>query len=272
MEETRKKSCLAKETKSFRFCSALLLVVCICSSTFVWFDLIHPHLPEINDPRTKMGGPKGGGEMELEKAKGPVSAYAYFVKICRDQWKREGAEKLSFADHSKKCAELWEEMSASQKMPFVELQMKDKTRYQKEMRSYVPPTGTTTAKGAGTVAAKGVKVKRMKKAKDPNAPKRGLSAFFCFSHDERAKVKGANPGFGVADVARMWGGMNDADKSKYQTMAAQDKARYQKEMEEYKRLAESRAAAATQMEEDDDDDDEEGEDEQDYEDDDEEMC
>ncbi|ODM86882.1 High mobility group protein B1 [Orchesella cincta] len=91
-----------------------------------------------------MGGPKGGGgDGSSKKPKGPVSAYAYFVKICRDQWKREGSEKLSFADHSKKCAELWKEMSASQKMPFVELQMKDKTRYQKEMRSYVPPTGTT---------------------------------------------------------------------------------------------------------------------------------
>ncbi|ODM90994.1 High mobility group protein DSP1 [Orchesella cincta] len=152
-----------------------------------------------------------------------------------------GIQPLSFVDHSKKCAELWKEMSASQKMPFVELQMKDKTRYQKEMRSYVPPTGTPAVKVG--------KAKRMKKAKDPDAPKRGLSAFFWFSHDERAKVKGANPGFGVADVAkvlgRMWGGMNDADKSKYQMMASQDKARYQKEMEEYKRLAESRDAAAS---------------------------
>ncbi|ODM90021.1 High mobility group protein DSP1 [Orchesella cincta] len=209
---------------------------------------------------TKMSGQtRGVAGGSSKKPKGPVSAYAYFVKICREQWKREGSEKLSFADHSKTCAELWKEMSASQKMPFVELQMKDKTRYQKEMRSYglepSPP------KGQG---------QEDEKAKDPDAPKRGLSAFFWFSHDERAKVKGANPG--GQGSRRMWGGMNDADKSKYQTMAAQDKARYQKEMEEYKRLAESRAAAATQLEEDDDDDDEEGEDEQDYEDDDEEMC
>ncbi|ODM86589.1 High mobility group protein DSP1 [Orchesella cincta] len=147
-----------------------------------------------------MGGPKGGGgDGSSKKPKDPVSAYAFFVKISRDQWMKEGSNPLSFVDHSKKCAELWKEMSASQKMPFVELQMKDKTRYQKEMRSYVPPTGTPAVKLG--------KAKRMKKAKDPNAPKRGLSAFFWFSHDERAKVKGANPGFGVADVAKVLGRM-----------------------------------------------------------------
>ncbi|ODM89568.1 High mobility group protein DSP1 [Orchesella cincta] len=110
-----------------------------------------------------MGGPKGGGgDGSSKKPKDPVSAYAFFVKISRDQWMKEGSNPLSFVDHSKKCAEFgnW-------------------ARQEDE------------------------------KAKDPNAPKRGLSAFFWFSHDERAKVKGANPGFGVADVAkvlgRMWG-------------------------------------------------------------------
>ncbi|ODM91170.1 High mobility group protein DSP1 [Orchesella cincta] len=217
-----------------------------------------------------MSGQTGGGAGgSSKKPKGPVSAYAFFVRNCWAVWKQEGSEKLSFADQNKKCAELWKEMDAFQKKPFVELQMKDKSRYQNEMRSYVPPTGTTAAKGAGTVAVKGVKVKRMKKVKDPNAPKRALSAFFWFGHDERAKVKGANPEFKIGDVAkelgRMWGEMNDAAKSQYQTMAAQDKARYNKEMEEYKRLAESRAAAAAQMEEDDDDDEFEGEEEQEYE-------
>ncbi|ODM88116.1 hypothetical protein Ocin01_18567 [Orchesella cincta] len=48
-------------------------------------------------------------------------------------------------------------------------------------------------------------------------------------------------------------------------MASRDKARYQKEMEEYIRLTEIRAGAAAQMEEDDDDDEFEGEEEQEYE-------
>ncbi|ODM87892.1 High mobility group protein DSP1 [Orchesella cincta] len=210
------------------------------------------------------GGAAGGSS---KKPKGPVSAYAFFVRNCWAEWKQEGSEKLSFADQSKKCAALWKEMDAFQKKPFVELQKQDRIRHEKEMRSYVPPTGTTAAKGARNVPVKGVKVKRMKKVKDSNAPKRALSAFF--GHDERANVKGANPEFGIGDVAKelgkMWGGMNDAAKSKYQMMASRDKARYQKEMESTIRLTEIRAGAAAQMEEDDDDDEFEGEEEQEYE-------
>ncbi|ODM88115.1 High mobility group protein DSP1, partial [Orchesella cincta] len=136
-----------------------------------------------------------------KKPKGPVSAYAFFVRNCWAEWKQEGSEKLSFADQSKKCAELWKVVPSPKGILDVWIRF-EIIRHEKEMRSYVPPTGTTAAKGAGNVPVKGVKVKRMKKVKDPNAPKRALSAFFWFGHDERAKVKGANPEFGIGDVPR----------------------------------------------------------------------
>ena len=41
------------------------------------------------------------------------------------------------------------------------------------------------------------KKKRVKRMKDPNAPKRALSGFFWFSQEERAKVQAANPDFKV---------------------------------------------------------------------------
>ncbi|ODM92091.1 High mobility group protein DSP1 [Orchesella cincta] len=244
------KSGLAKETKSFRFCSALLLVVCIFSSTFVWFDLVHPHSQE-NQRSSR------SCRWELKKTQGSVSAYAFFVRNCWAEWKQEGSEKLSFADQSKKCAALWKEMDAFQKKPFVELQKQDRIRHEKEMRSYVPPTGTIAAKGAGNVPVKGVDEKGEGSQRSETGTLRLLLV------PRRAgQVKGANPEFGIGDVAKelgkMWGGMNDAAKSKYQMMASRDKARYQKEMEEYKRLTVSLAAAAAQMEEDDDDDEFEG--------------
>ena len=41
------------------------------------------------------------------------------------------------------------------------------------------------------------KKKKVKKMKDPNAPKRALSGFFWFSNEERPKVQAANPDFKV---------------------------------------------------------------------------
>jgi len=65
-----------------------------------------------------------------------------------------------------------------------------------------------------------------------------LSAFFCFSNDERGKIKGMNPEFGIGDVAkelgRMWAVVSPEVKAKYQAMSDNDKARYEREMQIYK--------------------------------------
>lgn len=80
--------------------------------------------------------------------------------------------------------------------------------------------------------------RNLKKKKDPNAPKRALTAYFLFMADERTKVKDANPGFGVADISKelgnRWNNMDEFQKEKYIEMAAKDRARYDAEMKEYK--------------------------------------
>lgn len=58
------------------------------------------------------------------------------------------------------------------------------------------------------------------------------SAFFWFSNDERAKVKGQNPEYGVGDIAkelgRRWAEADAETKGKYEALADKDKARYEK--------------------------------------------
>lgn len=55
-------------------------------------------------------------------------------------------------------------------------------------------------------------------------------AFFIFSNDERSKVKQANPCYTAGDTSkelgRMWSEADPAVKSKYQELADEDKARY----------------------------------------------
>ncbi|GMR36551.1 hypothetical protein PMAYCL1PPCAC_06746 [Pristionchus mayeri] len=82
--------------------------------------------------------------------------------------------------------------------------------------------------------AKGATKGGVKKAKDPNAPKRAMSAFFFWMAENRQSLK--KPGMGVADVAKAagveWGKLGD--KSKWEKMAEKDKKRYESEIAAYK--------------------------------------
>eukprot|EP00659_Diplonema_papillatum_P004888 gene4888-7546_t len=77
----------------------------------------------------------------------------------------------------------------------------------------------------------------MGKKKDPNAPKRPLSAYFIFSGEKRVEVKEENPDLKIGEVAKklgeLWGEMSDAEKKPYQKKAEALKAKYQEDLKEY---------------------------------------
>ncbi|XP_064482042.1 high mobility group protein B1-like [Ornithodoros turicata] len=160
-----------------------------------------------------------------DKPRGRMSAYAFFVQTCREEHKKKHpGESVVFKEFSKKCAERWKTMNEGEKKRFQQLADKDKKRFESEMAGYTP--------------AKGDKGKKRKRTKDPNAPKRPLSAFFWFCNDERPKVREENPDNSVGEVAkelgRRWNDVSDDTKSKYEALAAKDKARYEKELKAYK--------------------------------------
>ncbi|KAE8662202.1 HMG1/2-like protein [Hibiscus syriacus] len=81
------------------------------------------------------------------------------------------------------------------------------------------------------------KKKKLKKGKDPNAPKRPPTAFFLFMDDFRKSYKEANPDAkGVTGVAKeggeKWKSMSDEEKKCYIDKAAELKAEYEKVLEE----------------------------------------
>ncbi|KAK8569676.1 hypothetical protein V6N13_046724 [Hibiscus sabdariffa] len=83
------------------------------------------------------------------------------------------------------------------------------------------------------------KLKKLKKGKDPNAPKRPPTAFFLFMGDFRKSYKEANPDAkGVTGVAKeggeKWKSMSDEEKKCYIDKAAELKAEYEKLLEEGK--------------------------------------
>uniref|UniRef100_A0A8C6R859 HMG box domain-containing protein n=1 Tax=Nannospalax galili TaxID=1026970 RepID=A0A8C6R859_NANGA len=95
---------------------------------------------------------------------------------------------VNFSEFSKKCSERWKTMSAKEKGKFEDGAKADKARYEREMKTCIPPKGETK-----------------KKFKDPDAPKRPPS----------------RPGLSVGDVAKKLGGM-------WSSTAAEDKQPYEK--------------------------------------------
>ncbi|XP_033121773.1 high mobility group protein B1-like, partial [Anneissia japonica] len=69
------------------------------------------------------------------------------------------------------------------------------------------------------------------------------SAFFLYSQDERAGVRGKHPDWNVALVAKeladMWKKITPAQKAVYEKSAAKEKERYLKQMEAYKKSLKS---------------------------------
>jgi hypothetical protein len=139
------------------------------------------------------------------------------VQTCREEHKKKHpGESVVFAEFSKKCAERWKTMSAKEKKRFEEMAEKDKARYEKDMAGYIPTGG---APG-----------KKRKRTKDPNAPKRALSAFFFFCQFERPSAKKTLPNATVGEIAKELGKRWEActDRAKYEKMAQDDKKRYEK--------------------------------------------
>ncbi|KAL7267762.1 Non-histone chromosomal protein 6 [Rhizina undulata] len=79
--------------------------------------------------------------------------------------------------------------------------------------------------------------KATKKKKDPNAPKRGLSAYMFFANEQRENVRAENPGIAFGQVGKVlgerWKALSDKQRQPYEAKAAADKKRYEDEKAVY---------------------------------------
>lgn len=79
--------------------------------------------------------------------------------------------------------------------------------------------------------------KGAKKKKDPNAPKRGLSAYMFFANEQRENVRAENPGIAFGQVGKVlgerWKALSQKQRDPYEAKAAADKKRYEDEKAAY---------------------------------------
>lgn len=173
-------------------------------------------------PRSGAGG---------SRIKGAMTAYACFVKTCREEHKKlHPDENVQFGEFAAQCSQRWKTMSEKEKEKFHEMSSADKERFTDQMKDYVPPPGSTPR---GRRRRRGAK-----KERDPNKPKRALSAFFYYAKDERGAVRASNPDFSVGEVAkelgRQWNELTEEMKSPYEKSAEEDRARYDRDMKIYR--------------------------------------
>ena len=75
--------------------------------------------------------------------------------------------------------------------------------------------------------------------KDKDAPKRAISAFFFYNQERRPILKKEKPQLSnteiISEMSKEWKALPDAKKKPYNVKAENDKKRYAKEMEAYKK-------------------------------------
>ncbi len=95
------------------------------------------------------------------------------------------------------------------------------------MDGYAPPSDEDSDDGK----------KKKKKKKDPNAPKRNQSSFFLYSNYIRNDVKRRYPDAKFGEIAqiisREFKALPPHERAQWDQRAAEDKERYQREMEDY---------------------------------------
>jgi len=92
-------------------------------------------------------------------------------------------------------------------------------------------------KAKATATRKSKKADGGKKKKDPNAPKRGLSAYMFFANEQRENVREENPGIAFGQVGRVlgerWKALSASQREPYEAKAKADKERYDAEKASY---------------------------------------
>ncbi|KAL6086903.1 hypothetical protein STEG23_012826 [Scotinomys teguina] len=86
------------------------------------------------------------GKGDPKKLRDKMSSFAFFVQACREEHKKKPPDtSVNFSEFSKKCSERWKTMSAK-KGKFEDMAKADKARYEREMKTYIPPKGETKKK------------------------------------------------------------------------------------------------------------------------------
>jgi len=181
--------------------------------------------------------PKGKeGKAEKPPKKSPT-AFQLWSKDNRDEVKKSVASD-SFGDIQKALAEKWKTVDAANKESFEKKAAQLKITYQKELAKWKDANPGASVRKSKDDKKADKEGKKKRKKKDPNAPKRPLSAYFLWMNEHRESTKAANPsatfgGLGKI-LAEKWNALDEAAKEPWQKKATAAKADYEGQLAAYK--------------------------------------
>jgi high mobility group protein B1 len=138
-------------------------------------------------------------------------------------------------DVSKRSSERWKKLTKEEKMIWEEKARADKERYNIEKEKYTGPWQ--------------VPFKRAKK--NPDAPKRPMSAFLYYSQEKRSHVKENNPGMKNTEVSRilgkMWQDATDEERAPHIEREKVEREKYKASMASWRKKEEGRKAETEKL-------------------------
>ena len=179
-------------------------------------------------------GRKRKPERDVNAPKRAMSAYLLYQNGMRDQFRRENPG-MTFGQLSKYTSHMYKNLTPQEKETWVARAQQDKARYDAQLAQYIPPPGHDAR---GILIEENRPRKRNKRGpKDPAAPKRPSGAYVFFTNDMRPKVLQEFPGLKFVDLGKVlgerWRALSPQEKKTYEDMAANDKIRFQMEMQQY---------------------------------------
>jgi high mobility group protein B2 len=188
----------------------------------------------IISPLTAKTGRRGKPEKDVNAPKRNMSAYLLYQNGMREQFKRENPG-MTFGQLAKYTSHMYKNLTVEEKATWMARSEQDKSRYDAELSAYVPPPGHD-ARGV-LIEDNRPKRKNKRGPKDPAAPKRPSGAYVCFTNDMRPKVLTEYPGIKFVDLGKVlgerWRALTPDQKKQYEQLAAEDKVRFQMEMQQY---------------------------------------
>lgn len=170
-----------------------------------------------------------------EAPKRNMSAYLLYQNAMREEFRARNPA-MSFGQLAKYTSAMYAQLLPTEKEAWVARAEADKARYLHELSSYVPPDGFDS-KGDAVLAPLSIKGRKGKQERDPNAPKRNMSAYLLYQNAMREQFKRENPGMTFGQLAKytshMYKNMGTEEKATWEARAAQDKARYDAEIAAY---------------------------------------
>eukprot|EP00565_Helicotheca_tamesis_P003635 CAMPEP_0185741120 /NCGR_PEP_ID=MMETSP1171-20130828/38789_1 /TAXON_ID=374046 /ORGANISM="Helicotheca tamensis, Strain CCMP826" /LENGTH=355 /DNA_ID=CAMNT_0028413069 /DNA_START=1042 /DNA_END=2109 /DNA_ORIENTATION=- len=185
-------------------------------------------------PGKSSSSSRGKSDKDTNAPKRNMSAYLLYQNAMRDQFKRENPG-MTFGQLAKYTSHMYKNLTPEEKAMWDARAAQDKARYDAQIAAYVPPPGHDAH---GNLLENHRPRKRNKRSpKDPSAPKRASGAYVFFTNEMRPQVMGEYPGIKFVELGRVmgerWRALTPQEKKRYEDMAAEDKVRFQMEMQQY---------------------------------------